>query len=109
MLSPKIECFSATIRAHTTSSVLTTLDAQLAQLTSQSAANKLAREEHERLIQSTLAEVKKEAKASARTRGGGGGPGAYDRDEQAMDVDEPRGPSGMQNVLADANRGRKFK
>ncbi|EJD04549.1 uncharacterized protein FOMMEDRAFT_107333 [Fomitiporia mediterranea MF3/22] len=90
--------------ARTTSAVLSTLDAQLAQLASQGMAKRLEREEHERAVQATLSDVRKESKASGRTARGS----MYDRergDGEAMDVDEPRGSSGS----VDAAKGRKFK
>ncbi|KAL5495840.1 hypothetical protein ACEPAI_1304 [Sanghuangporus weigelae] len=99
--------------AQTTSSVLTTLDSQLAQLASQELSNKLAREEQERVVQATLAEVKKENRSLRPGRGGD-----RERDDADMDIDEPRGGSGtvnqgglttsLSNVL-DAGKGRKFK
>ena len=95
-------------RAQTTSSVLSALDSQLAQLASQDMANKLAQEEQERAVQAVLSEVKKETSR----RPGRGEKG----DDSAMDVDEqPRGEGGRGGIMGalsnalDVGKGRKFK
>lgn len=85
------------IRASTTSAVLSTLDAQLQSLASQSAANAAAAEEHEKALQSTLKDIQDKQKDRGGRKGLGGG-SVYnmpisekmsrERDEP-MDVDEP--------------------
>ncbi|KAH8111490.1 hypothetical protein DFH11DRAFT_1690360 [Phellopilus nigrolimitatus] len=102
--------------ANTTSSVLATLDAQLASLASQTTANALSHEEHERAVEATLADVYEKHKDGNKGRGGpkyGGSYGNFsDRDDpMAMDVDDPRGSillSGLPSSV-DATKGRKFK
>jgi COP9 signalosome complex subunit 7 len=85
-----------TTRASTTSAVLSSLDVQLHSLASQSAANAVAAEEHEKAWQSTLKDIQEKQKERGGRKGLGGG-SAYnmavdrmnrDRDDP-MDVDEP--------------------
>ncbi|KAI5122693.1 hypothetical protein M0805_009746 [Coniferiporia weirii] len=100
--------------ANTTSSVLATLDDQLSQLASQNMAKKSMREEHERVVQATLADVhekQKEKEGKGRSMfGSASNPSGGHEDPMAMDVDEPR--LGIQTGTLsgmDTAKGRKLK
>jgi len=94
----KIEDILAALKnwASTTSAVLSSLDVQLHSLASQSTANAIAAEEHEKAWQSTLKDIQEKQKERSGRKGLGGG-SAYnivadrmnrERDDP-MDVDEP--------------------
>jgi len=101
--------------ASTTSAVLSTLDAQLQSLASQSAANAAAAEEHEKTWQGTLKDIQDKQKERGGRKALGAG-SAYnvaiaekmnrDRDEP-MDVDEPASESKGKNRKPSQDAGSK--
>ena len=92
-------------RSRTTSAVLTTLDSQLAQVASQEVTTKQAQDEHDRQVNSILSDIA-ERRKETRRGGGGLGPIESDRENVAMDVDEPRaGGSGDSSL--EPGKGRK--